>query len=171
MGGREHGGRRVRSDRDSRRTWPELRTVEVVALLPLSLGAIWAGLVAGAPVTDGLLDLLCTADRCNPMGLAAAGWVPAGGTIVLAGLIYRHLPPSRPGLYAMTGCVLLLCFGLTVLLGGGAGQAALSGAGALFAGVMAGCSPWSWALRAGRASIRDRAAAGGTRPTPAAPCC
>ncbi|MFG1950734.1 hypothetical protein [Micromonospora sp. NPDC048830] len=41
----------------------------------------------------------------------------------------------------MTGCVLLLCFGLTVLLGGGAGQAAPSGSMALFAGVMAGLLP------------------------------
>ncbi|MEV1143295.1 hypothetical protein AB0I76_06300, partial [Micromonospora sp. NPDC049799] len=129
-------------DRQGAPAWPALSAVEIIATVAAVLAATVFGIRAGAASLTGLYDLLCTADRCQPVALAVVGWSAVGGMMVLAGLLYRHARPGRPALYALMGCVVLLAFGLTVLFaGGGAVEGVPSGAGALHVGLLAGLAP------------------------------
>ncbi|SCG45241.1 hypothetical protein [Micromonospora coxensis] len=129
-------------DRTGAPDWPTLTPLEVVGTAAAVLAAIVVGIQRAGTILSGLFDLLCTTDRCQPVGLAVAGWTAVGGTMVLAGLLYRHARPGRPALYALVGCVVLLAFGLTVLFaGGGPAEDLPPGAGALHVGLLAGLAP------------------------------
>ncbi|RKN50619.1 hypothetical protein [Micromonospora endolithica] len=129
-------------DRQGAPAWPALHAVEIIATVAAVLAATVFGIRVSDVTLTGLFDLLCTADRCQPVALAVVGWSTVGGTMVLAGLIYRHARPGRPALYALIGCVVLLAFALTLLFaGGGPGEDPPPGAGALRVGLLAGLAP------------------------------
>ncbi|MGB2572556.1 hypothetical protein ACPFP2_29545 [Micromonospora citrea] len=129
-------------DRQDAPDWPTLTPVEVVGTVAAVLAAIVFGIQAAGATLTGLYELLCTTDRCQPVGLAVAGWTAVGGTMVLAGLLYRHARPGRPALYALIGSVVLLAFALTVLFASsGPAEDLPSGAGALHVGLLAGLAP------------------------------
>ncbi|MFR9780260.1 hypothetical protein ACL02O_29915 [Micromonospora sp. MS34] len=135
------GRRNTRNEQPARR-WPKLDAASGTILVLATLGAVGVGLASGDKLLRTLFELACTPDHCQPVGLVAAGWLPLGGGMVLAGLIYRKARPGMPALWALGGCLVLASFGLAALFGGGnLVQQQPPHAGMLLAGAGAGLLP------------------------------